>query len=599
MSAISAAPIRILLRDIRLRMGGRAWILLATLFTNSLAEGMGLMLMFPLLARLGLQDPNAEASALGAVIDRVLAGLGIGTNLLPLLALIVAVFAVQNSIFLVQSWLAATCQHRYTASWRYDLFDSFLYARWRFFTTARSADLINAIIRETNRISGAFFLVVQMAAACAFMLVYLVLALAAAWQIAVLLMVFAVAMFGVTRPLIRRAREIGVEVSRRNEALQASANEFLGGVKLIKATASEPFVMDHVGRVIEDNFAVDRWSSFNPNLIKSVYEIAAVGLLCGMIAVAVLFLDVSTAGLLVAIYMFVRLYSRLATMQQSFQLFNINVAALPNAEAMLVRARAERESGLTETPRVAIADGPASVRLEALSAGHGGAPVVQDVTMEIPAGGSVALVGPSGAGKSTLVDCLLALIEPVDGRILVNGHDLRDLSLSGWRQAVGYVAQDTILYHDTVRENIRWGSPAATAAEIEDAARMANAHDFIAAMPNGYDTVVGDRGIRLSGGQRQRLGLARALVGRKALLILDEPTSALDSESESVIMDAIGALHGRITIIIVAHRLSTVRNADLIHVLEAGRLVESGSWDELVARGERFSTLWQMQSSRA
>ncbi len=599
MNSATVAPSRTLLRDIHQRMGIRAWLLLGALLANSLAEGMGLALMFPLLGHLGLEDPNVAASALGTATERFFAMIGLGTELLPLLALIIFVFVLQNGIFLTQSWAAAVCQHRYTAAWRHDLFDAFLHARWRFFTETRSADLINAIIRETNRISGAFLLLIQIAAAGLFMLVYLALAFAAAWQVAVLLLAFGMIMFVATRPLISRAHAVGVEVSRRNEALQSSASEFLGGAKLIKATASEAIVMKHVTRVIEDNFTVDRWSSFNPNLIKSIYEIAAVVLLCAMIVAAVSYLTVSTAGLLVAIYMFARLYSRLASMQQSYQLFNINVAALLNAQGILARASAEQERQPKEVERRIAGLGPVSVRIENLIAGHAGAPVVRDVSMDVQAGGVIALVGPSGAGKSTIVDCLLGLIEPLQGKITVNDAVFSELSLSDWRRTVGYVAQDTVLFHDTVRANIRWGNPDATDEEIAAASRIANAHEFVSSMPQGYDTIVGDSGMRLSGGQRQRLGLARALVGDKALLILDEPTSALDSESEAVVLDAIRKLYGQITIIVVAHRLATVRNADFIYVLQDGRIAESGDWDSLIERGDRFTSLWRMQSAQA
>jgi subfamily B ATP-binding cassette protein MsbA len=224
-----------------------------------------------------------------------------------------------------------------------------------------------------------------------------------------------------------------------------------------------------------------------------------------------------------------------------------------------------------------------------------GEPVLEEIDVEVRAGQVVALVGPSGAGKSTLIDLVPRFHDPTHGRITLDGVDLRELRLAELRALLGIVTQETILFHDTVRNNIAYGCADATDAEVQAAARAANAHDFIAAMPEGYDTVIGERGVRLSGGQRQRIAIARALLRNPPILILDEATSALDTESERLVQQAIDELLHDRTVLVIAHRLSTVRQADLILVMQDGRIVQRGTHDELMAEGGMYRRLYELQ----
>ena len=224
-----------------------------------------------------------------------------------------------------------------------------------------------------------------------------------------------------------------------------------------------------------------------------------------------------------------------------------------------------------------------------------GRPVLENIELTVPAGSMVALVGPSGAGKSTLVDLVARFYDPTGGSILIDGVDLRQLQVHSLRSQLGVVSQDTILFHDTVRGNIAYALPHAAQEDIERAARTANAHEFISDLPNGYDTVLGERAVRLSGGQRQRIAIARAILRDPPILILDEATSALDSESERLVQQAMDQLLQGRTVFVIAHRLSTVRNADQIVVLQAGRIVQRGTHDELLAQGGLYRHLYRLQ----
>jgi ATP-binding cassette, subfamily B, bacterial MsbA len=221
--------------------------------------------------------------------------------------------------------------------------------------------------------------------------------------------------------------------------------------------------------------------------------------------------------------------------------------------------------------------------------------VLRNVNLKIPAGSLVALVGESGGGKSTLTKLMPRFHDPSAGEVLWDGTDLKDATLSSLRRQIALVTQETVLFNDTVRHNIAYGRPDATNEEIEEAARIAFAHDFIQELPNGYDTVVGERGIFLSGGQRQRLAIARAILVDAPVLILDEATSALDAESERLVQRAIANLVRNRTTIVIAHRLSTIRRADTIVVMEAGRIIEMGTHSELLSRGGQYRKLYELQ----
>jgi len=227
---------------------------------------------------------------------------------------------------------------------------------------------------------------------------------------------------------------------------------------------------------------------------------------------------------------------------------------------------------------------------------YGGEPVLRDICLTVPKGKTVAVVGPSGAGKSTMADLLPRFHDVTGGRILLDGTDIRQFRLGDLVSLMGIVTQESILFNDTVHNNIAFGMPDATREQVAEAARIANADAFINQLPQGYDTNIGDRGAKLSGGQRQRIAIARAVLKNPPLLILDEATSALDTESERLVQDALTRLMGGRTSLVIAHRLSTIRHADLIVVLQDGRIVERGTHEDLVANHGLYSHLCKLQA---
>jgi subfamily B ATP-binding cassette protein MsbA len=255
----------------------------------------------------------------------------------------------------------------------------------------------------------------------------------------------------------------------------------------------------------------------------------------------------------------------------------------------------EREDA-QDASRAALDDLKGDVEFDHVSFEYNpGLPVLKDVTFKARAGTTTALVGSSGSGKSTLISLVMAFNRPNEGRVLADGRDLTELRLTEYRRHLGVVLQDNFLFDGTVAENIKYGTPAATLADVQRVSQIANAAEFIEKFEKGYDTIVGERGVRLSGGQRQRVAIARALLANPRILLLDEATSSLDSESEMMIQDGLRSLRRGRTTFVIAHRLSTIRSADQILVIEGGAIVERGTHDELLAHAGRYRQLYDKQ----
>ncbi|MGR3485946.1 MAG: ABCB family ABC transporter ATP-binding protein/permease [Paracoccaceae bacterium] len=257
----------------------------------------------------------------------------------------------------------------------------------------------------------------------------------------------------------------------------------------------------------------------------------------------------------------------------------------------------EQPSEVTDKPGApALAVSEGRVTLERVRFGYDPArPILRGVDLEVPGGSTVAIVGPSGSGKSTIGRLLFRFYDVGDGAVRIDGQDVRDVTQDSLHAAIGVVPQDTVLFNDTIRYNIAYGREGATQEDVERAAKAASIHDFVLALPEGYDTQVGERGLKLSGGEKQRVGIARTLLKDPPVLILDEATSALDTETEADIQDALARAGAGRTVLTIAHRLSTITGADEIVVLEAGRIVERGTHDALLSRGGRYAQLWQRQ----
>jgi subfamily B ATP-binding cassette protein MsbA len=397
----------------------------------------------------------------------------------------------------------------------------------------------------------------------------------------------------------KRVRKVTRETQEEMGALTSRLGQSFQGIRTVKAFRMEPHEQAHADTLIERI----RNLSYRAAIAKAATQPITDAL--GGVAIAAIIVygglrvidGHTTAG---------AFFSFIAAMLMAFQ----PIRALGKLNARI-------QEGLAATERVyalldqapAIVDPPAAktvpreagaVRLQGVGFTYNGETQALDgITLEAPAGKTTALVGPSGAGKSSIFAMIPRFYDVQEGQVIVNGVDVRQASLASLRDAVAVVAQEVVLFDDTVANNIRYGRRDAPQAEVEAAARAAAAHDFIQAMPAGYDTMVGEQGMKLSGGQRQRIAIARAILKDAPILLLDEATSALDTESERQIQTALARLMVGRTTIVIAHRLSTVIDADVIHVMEAGKLVQSGKHSELLAEGGLYAHLHALQFTEA
>jgi subfamily B ATP-binding cassette protein MsbA len=416
------------------------------------------------------------------------------------------------------------------------------------------------------------------------------------WKLALVAMVlFPLAFWPIAR-FGRKIRRASVKTQEVTGGISSHLHETISGAKLVKSFGSE-------------GYEIDRFASRNAELFRLNMKIVKVQALAaplsetfaGMGAAAVIFYGgysvvsgQSTPGnffsFMTALFM---LYEPVKRLSRVNNIVQQGIAAAGRVFDVLdTMPEVEEKDGAPPLPQEI---GEIAFEHVDFRYGDEGDDILKDVTLKVPAGMMVAIVGSSGAGKTTLVDLIPRFYDPRHGAIRIDGLDIRDVSLPSLRSRIGIVGQHTILFNDTVRSNIAYGSPGASPQRIEEAARMANAHSFIEKLCDGYDTIVGEQGLKLSGGERQRLAIARALLKNAPILILDEATSALDSESESVVQEALDALMKGRTTFVIAHRLSTVRNADLIIVVEEGRIVESGRHETLLESDTRYRSFYLKQ----
>jgi ATP-binding cassette subfamily C protein len=427
--------------------------------------------------------------------------------------------------------------------------------------------------------------------------VYMALALRVSTTASLVAAASGAALMVTMRGFARRARAAGEGLSHANAEMTAAANEHLQSMKAVKSYGAEERNVALYGATAEHTASVHLRAARLYADSRALFTAGSVALLSMVTWVSVSVLDLPGTVTLLLAFIFFRLVPRLQNLQLIHQMLMHDLPAYENVTARIAALEAERER---LAPAAGVHALAREIRFENVSFTYPvvDRPAVDGLELRIEARRTTAIVGPSGSGKTTVADLVMGLVRPSAGRVVVDGRELDEAWLRGWREGIGYVAQDTVLFHDSVRENLRWARPDATDDELWEALRAAAADGFVAALPEGIATVVGDRGVRLSGGERQRLALARALLRRPSLLILDEATSALDTENERRIRDAIDALHGRVTILLITHRLSSVRDADAIHVMEGGRLIESGDWSSLLAKpGGRFRALWQSREA--
>jgi subfamily B ATP-binding cassette protein MsbA len=571
---------------------------------GSLLDSVTLVTLVPLLRQLfgtAATIPTGSTT-LERWLDRLTAPILDGTTPEQALARMVVVLALgvllKNVATYVGQQLSVRVQERVVADLRARLFGHLLRMDLDFFRRMRTGELVTMVMQETgtvkNVVTATFLSLVRNA-----VLVLGTLGVLVAISPR-LTLVTAIALPPVIvgiRSLLRRLRHHTRIRTAENAAIAARVNERLASVRLVRVSGQEAAEADAFGRIARAYAKKVQRTTRYATLTSPVTE------LFGAVSI-ILILYAGThpqwLGLAAPLSPQVIIVFLMASLRLTSPFKGLSKVQADWAQAM---ASLERVNAVLDLPAAEV-DAPGAraatfrtaLEVDGVSfAYRGGPPVLRDVSFRLEPGRTVALVGPSGGGKSTLADLVPRLREPTAGELRFDGVPARACTFASIRALVAMVSQETLILHDTVHANIAYGAPGATREQVERAARAANAHDFIAALPEGYDTVLGERGSRLSGGQRQRIAIARALLRDAPILVLDEATSALDTESERLVQEAIERLMAGRAVLVIAHRLATVRRADEILVLEEGRIVQRGTHAALLGQAGPYRRLHEMQ----
>ena len=521
-------------------------------------------------------------------------------SLRNVLLIVIAAVTLKNTLVWLSGQLGVKLQEFVVRDLRDQLYAHLLRLPLPWFTRNKVGQIIARVLNDTgNAKTVVTELVTRSLWSGAQLVATLVAMFTTSWRLSLAALVIAPVTIGAIQPVLRKLRQGYRRLGNEQGEMTSLVQEVVSGVRLVKSYRAE-------GR------EEARFTAKNNAFARGFVKVGRLALLSGPVietlgtftAVIILWYGaqlVLDEGSLTGAELLVFLVQVMRLLQPLKQLSQTPAAAQQSL------ASAERVFEILDAPAETTTDrgtrDVATFEREIAFSGvgfqyDGGAAALQDVTFTARKGEVVALVGASGAGKSTLVDLLPRFLDPTAGRITLDGVDLREIRLGALRALTGIVSQDTVLFNDTVRANVAFGRPDATQAQLDDAARAANALAFIEALPEGWDTNLGERGSRLSGGQRQRVAIARALVSDPPILILDEATSALDVESERLVQEAIDRLLEGRTVFVIAHRLATIQHADRILVLDGGRLVEEGAHDALLARGGPYARLHALQFDR-
>jgi ATP-binding cassette, subfamily C, bacterial len=605
------AAVRRYVRELTAGARRRVALTVALALAVAATEGVGLLLLLPLLEIAGVTVNGGVAGDLVEGVTRRLDQLGASATLPIVLGLYVTAVAARALLVRFSVISCVRLQEQFLLSRRRRLYRAMLESRWECIAGHRAGALSHSLTEDLENAADAPSDLLALVTGSLLALVYLGLAFRLSVPVTMLGAAAGAGLLLVLRRRRRAARRAGEHVQERTAELFAAAAEHVDGLKTTKAYGaerrSERLFAEQSTAVADANERCERLFAD----ARTLFDSGAVVVLALSIYVAHEVMNLGAAAILVLLYIFARVTPRLAGLQSSYQQLMLAMPPFTRVAGAIDRWEAAAEGG---------ADDGAPLRLQHTLAVRGvryrypeaddsptpgvsgsarvrsaRPPALRDATLTIAAGVTTAVVGPSGAGKSTLADIVLGLLFAKAGHVEVDGVELTPARARAWRQRVGYVAQDPYLFNDTVRSNLHWACPEATDEEMWTALSLAAADRFVAALPDGLDTVVGEGGRSFSCGERQRLTLARALLRRPELLMLDEATSSVDAENEREIQRAVESLRGRMTMLVITHRLATTRAADVIHVMDRGRIVESGSFESLVRRGGRFAALCHAQ----
>lgn len=555
-------------------------ILLSILgFFSGILEGIGVNAIIPLFSFIS-GGQNRGTDLISRMIEGFFHVLHINYSLKYLLIFICALFIVKAAAIVWFNYINVKITTDYEKKTRNELFRDTLTADWPYLLKQKIGYLEQILITDINRgstllrhLSGTILLITNL-------IMYIAVALNISALITSLTILTGAILFITIKPFFYKARVIALQQAQITKQVANLINENMIGIKTVKAANKENQVINNAGGFFEKLRETSVRGNFLSSINNGLIEPVGILFIVTLFAISYKLPGFSIGSFAVIIYLIQKIFSYLQVAQNRLQ----TISELEPYLGIILRYKQDAQHCRENDNGKLQFSFKKSLEFKNVSFSYtDGKEVLNKINFTVNKGEMIGLIGPSGAGKTTLVDLLLRLFNPSEGKILLDGTPITDILLSQWREKISYVSQDIFLVNDSIANNIKFYEQKFSQEDMIEAAKIANIYDFIQKQPDGFDTIVGERGTLLSGGQRQRIILARALIRKPQLLVLDEATSALDNESEVMIQKAIENLKGKLTVIIVAHRLSTIINSDNLLALEHGYITQQGSPKELIS----------------
>ncbi|WP_066426413.1 ABC transporter ATP-binding protein [Anabaena sp. 4-3] len=569
-------------------------------FSGALFNGVSTALIVPVILRIVGQSVDLKGSpallqAIMTPFDQVPENYRIGV----MAGAIIFTITLKNLATYFSSLVSKTLTRRLTSDIREEGINLLLNIDIDYYAKTKVGDIINLLGGEIGRAATSIGNAIKLFVLIATILVFIGLLLSISWQLTIAATILLSLVTLINQSVVARSRKFGKQLSEMSKAYSISVLETLNGIRLVKTTGNENREYEKLKQLIHEREKADFNSQANSELIGPVSEVMGITSLLFIVFLSKTFFSEQISALSAVLLTYLLVLLRLLPLVS--QLNSLRGSFANNSPSVKIISEFLRrdDKPFMRNGNVIYTKLQEGVHFNSVSFAYPGNEklILKEINLYLPRGTTLALVGGSGAGKSTLAELLPRFYDPTSGNITIDGKDLREFDISSLRKRMGVVSQDTFLFNDSVRNNLAYGVREATEDEIIMAAKRANAYEFIEKLPQGFETIIGDRGVMLSGGQRQRLAIARALLQNPEILILDEATSALDTVSERLVQEALDDLSRDRTTLVIAHRLSTVQNADQIAVLDQGKVVEVGTHEQLLQKGGYYSHLYSMQFS--
>lgn len=566
----------------------------------SLFEGAGVFLLIPLISLTGIVNVSFEEDSPLYSVNQIFQGIPEHIGL-PIVLVIYILLMIAQSLFQRnQMILNGKIQQGFIRNLREETYKAVIQANWEFFLKKRKSDIINSMTTELTRVAGGTHMFLQFITSLIFTLIQIGIAFWLSTQMTFAVLLFGLVLIFLSRAFIRKSNIFGNQAVELSKDYLAGITDHFNGIKEIKSNTLEKAHLKWV-RTLSFNMEQNMVSFVKLKTTSQfVFKVVSSILIAGFVFYSIKMFQAQSAQVILILVIFARIWPRISGIQSNLEQLGSLIPSFKNLidlQTESIKMQEITEASFMNVEPMIINEGIKCRNVYFRYTPDQSNYALENISLQIPINQMTAIVGPSGAGKSTLIDLLMGLNQPENGEVLVDGIPLTKTNILSLRQSISYVPQEPFLFNGTLRDNLIMIEADATNEQIWEALEFSSAAEFVKKLPQGLDTLIGDRGIRLSGGERQRIVLARAILRKPSVLVLDEATSALDTKNERKIQQAIDQLKGKMTVIVIAHRLSTIRNADQVIVLDNGKIIQKGEFNQLAKEGSgMFSHLLQNQS---